>query len=68
MLARSPLVLGMVPAGLNLSRNNFSRMCKKTIDADVSKVNYVIALSNKVLGKVLQSMVSSLVTKPMADL
>lgn len=68
ILARSPLVLEIVSAVLNLSRNNFSRVCEDSIDPGVSKVNQVRVLSNKVLGKALQSMASPLVNRPMADL
>lgn len=56
MLARSTHIFGMLPAVLNISRNYFS------------KTNHVRALSDKVLGKALHNIASSLVTNPMVDL
>lgn len=58
----------MVYVVLNLSKNNFSRVSQEWIDWGVREVNHVRAFSDKVLGKALHNMASSLVIRPMADL
>lgn len=68
MFARSPLVFGIAPAVLNLSRNIFSKVKQESIVPDFRDVNHVSALSERVLGNALHRTASLIVTRLMAVL
>lgn len=67
-LARSPLVLEIVPAVLSLYRKDFSSDCQESMVIGFSDVNHVKALLDSMLVKALHSMALLVVTRPMDDL
>lgn len=63
-----PLVFGISSIVLNLSKNIFSNEWHESMLLDFNDVSWVKAFSDNVLGKALQSIASSVVTNPMANL